>query len=204
MIKHTFILLFTIFFSANSFGQSLGIYYVSISIDSTRGDRLKFLSDSTVEVSTLPQHMARSQKAVFNYTKTDTIFKIFPEPVINEDIHETGLYLTTPLLARQINLIKIKGGFIDYDRSLIYVRKKYLPENRDLIYIIDGKTFTQDRGESNYLGIVTKNPKRNKALQNKLKGVNIKTCTLEYVTGLDAYKRFGIKKVSGVYVITSN
>ena len=100
-------------------------------------------------------------------------------------------------------MTKIDGGFIDYDKSLIYVRQKDFGDNPDMAYIIDGKTFIQDMGVTDGYGLIRKSPKTNKALQKKLKGIDKDNCTHEIVRGLNAYKRFGIKKVYGVIVITS-
>ena len=72
-----------------------------------------------------------------------------------------------------------------------------------MAYIIDGKTFIQKMGVTDGYGVVKKNPKTNKALQKKLKDVDKDNCTLEIVRGLNAYKRFGIKRVYGVVFITS-
>jgi hypothetical protein len=181
----------------------MGAYYVPISIDSTRGGRLKFLSDSTVELSSIPRHMSPSLKSVHKYTTADSTIQIFPEPLTTPDSQTGGLYIKALALKTKIILTKIDRGFIDYDKSLIYVRQKDFADNPDMAYIIDGKTFIQDAGVTDGYGIVRKSPKTNKALQKKLKGINKDNCTLEIVRGLDAYKRFGIKRVYGVIVITT-
>jgi hypothetical protein len=53
------------------------------------------------------------------------------------------------------------------------------------------------------LGIVKKSPKTNKALQKRVEDFNKDNCTIEIVRGLNAYKRFGIKRVYGAVVITT-
>ncbi len=100
-------------------------------------------------------------------------------------------------------LTKIEGGFIDYDKSLIYVRQKNFGDNPDMAFIIDGKTFIQDVGVTDGYGLVKKRPKTNKPLQKKLKNIDKNNCTLEIIRGLNAYKKFGIKRVYGVIVITT-
>lgn len=193
----------TILLSTNSFGQKFGNYYIPISIDSTQGERLKFLNDSTVELSSIPLHMSPSIKSIFKYTTSDSTIQIFPEAVINQDNQVSFLYSHSFTLKTKINLTKIDGGFIDYDRSLIYIRQKHFRESPDMAYIIDGKTYIQDMGSTDSYGLIRKNPKTNKALQKKLKRINKDNLTLEIVTGLNAYRRFGIKNVCGVIVITS-
>ncbi|MBC7884481.1 MAG: hypothetical protein H7X99_03355 [Saprospiraceae bacterium] len=203
MTRRSILLLFVIFDSTLSFGQKLGDYYVPISIDSTQGGRLKFLSDSTVELSSIPRHMNPSIKTVYKYTSTDTTIQILPEPLTNQDSQPSGLYVHSLVLKTKIDLTKIDGGFIDYKKSLIYVRHKDFDDNPDMAYIIDGETFIQDMGVTNGYGLIRKSPKKNKALQKKLKGIDIDNCTIEIVKGLNAYKRFGIKRVYGCIVITT-
>ena len=203
MTRRSCLFLLATFISTLSFGQKFGDYYVSISIHSTQGGRLKFLSDSTIESSSIPRHMGPSVKTVYKYSSTDTTIQIFSEPILNQDSQSTGLYIQPFLLKTKISLTKIDGGFIDYNKSLIYVRQKDFGDNPNIAYLIDGKTFIQDAGVTDGYGIVRKSPKTNKALQKKLKGINKDNCTLEIVRGLDAYKRFGIKRVYGVIVITT-
>ncbi len=198
----TFFLL-SIFISTLSFGQKLGDYYVPISIDSTQGGRLKFLSDTTVELSSIPRHMRPSIKVIYKYTTADTTIQIFPEPLSNQDNQSSSQYVQSFALKTKISLTKIDRGFIDYNKSLIYVRQKDFGDNPDIAYLIDGKTYIQDMGVTDGYGIIKKSPKTNKALQKKLKGIDKDNCTIEIVKGLNAYKRFGIKRVYGVIVITS-
>jgi hypothetical protein len=203
MTRRSILLLLSIFISILSFGQKLGDYYVSIPSDSTLNCRLRFLSDSTVELSNVPRHMGGRLTMDFKYTKTDTTIEILPGLLTKQDslsLNAFGLnYFIKPL----IRVTNIDGGFIDYSKSLIYVRQKDFGDNPDVTYIIDGKTFIQDGGVTDGYGLIKKSPKTNKALQKKLKGVNKDNCTIEIVRGLEAYKRFGIKRVYGVVVITT-
>ena len=195
--------LLSIIIATHSFGQKLGDYYVSISIDSTQGGRLKFLSDTIVELSSVPRHMSPSIKTVYKYATADTTIQIFPEPIISQDSPNQGLYVQVATLKTKTVLTKIEGGFIDYSKSLIYVRQKDFGDNPDIAYIIDGKTFIQDIGVTDGYGLIRKKPNKNKALQKKLKGLDKDNCTIEIVRGLNAYKRFGIKRVYGAVVITT-
>lgn len=197
-----FFILFTLI-ATHSFGQKLGDYYVSISIDSTQGGRLKFLSDTTIELSSVPRHMSASLKTVYKYTTTDMTILIFPEPAINQNSPKQGLYVQSFAPKTKIVLTKIDGGFIDYSKSLIYVRQKDFGDNPDIAYIIDGKTFIQDVGETDGYGLIKKIPKTNKALRKKLKELDKGNYTIEIVRGLNAYKKFGIERVYGAVVITT-
>jgi hypothetical protein len=184
-------------------GQKLDEYYISISIDSTQGGRLKFLSDSTIELSSIPRHMSPSIKTVYKYTSKDSLIEIFPEVLTNRESQSTGLYMQYSALKTKMSLTKVDGGFIDYDKSLIYVKQKDFSDNPDIAYIIDGKTYIQDMGVTDGYGLIKKSPKTNKALQKRLKNIGKDNFTIEIVRGLNAYKRFGIDRVYGVILIST-
>ena len=203
MTRRFILLLLSIFISTLSFGQKLGDYYISIPSDSTLNCRLKFLSDSTVELSNVPRHMSGRLTMAFKYAKTDTTIDILPGLLTKQDSLSLNAFGLNYFIKPIIRLTKIDGGFIDYSKSLIYVRQKELGNNPDIAYIIDGKTFIQDVGVTDGYGLIKKSPKTNKALQKKLKGVNKDNCTIEIVRGLEAYKRYGIKRVYGAVVITT-
>jgi hypothetical protein len=139
----------------------------------------------------------------FKYTKTDTTIEILPGLLTKQDSLSLNAFELNYFIKPLIRLTKIDGGFIDYSKSLIYVRQKDFGDNPDSAYIIDGKTFIQDVGVTDGYGLIKKSPKTNKALQKKLKGVTKDNCTIEIVRGLEAYKRYGIKRVYGAVVITT-
>jgi len=203
MTRRSISFLLSIFISTLSFGQKLGDYYVSIPSDSTLNCRLRFLSDSTVELSNVPRHMGGRLMMVFKYTITDTTIEVLPGLLNKQDSLSLNAFGLNYFIKPFTSLTKIDGGFIDYDKSIIYVRQKDFGDNPDVAYIIDGKTFIQDIGVTDGLGVIKKRAKANKALQKKLKGVNTDNCSIEIVRGLDAFKRYGIKKVYGVIVITT-
>src|SRR5436305_5851205 len=116
--------------------------------------------------------MRPSFKTNHKYKSTGSAIQIFPEPLSNQDSWSQGLYLQFFQIKTKISLTKIAGGFIDYNKSLIYVREKDFGANPDVAYIIDGKTFIQDVGVTDGYGLIKKSPKTNKALQKKLKGIN--------------------------------
>jgi hypothetical protein len=203
MTKTSFLLLLFIVISTHSFGQKLGAYYIPISIDSNQGGRLRFLTDSTVELSNIPRHMSPSLSAVYKYVQTDTTIQIFPQPLKNPEIQTTSLYANDFVLKAKTILMKIDRGFIDHERSLIYVKQSDFDKHPDIIYLIDGKKFIQDTGERDGYGLVKKMPKRNRALERKLKNVTKDNSTIELVRGLTAYNLFGIKYVFGTIVITT-
>jgi hypothetical protein len=202
MAKLLIFFLLTFVSSNLTYGQRLGDYYVAISMDSTQGGRLKFLSDTTVELSSIPRHISPSLKTVYKYVSTDTTIEILPSMITNKDATPAGIYVQ-PVLKTKLTLTKIDRGFIDYNKSLIYVRQKDFPANPDVTYVIDGKTYMQDMGETDGYGLIKKSPKTNKALQKRLKTIDKDDYTIEIVRGLAAYKRFGIDKVYGVIVFTA-
>lgn len=203
MTRRSILLLLSIFISTLSLGQKLGDYYVSIPSDSTLNCRLRFLSDSTVELSNVPRHMGGRLTMAFKYTKTETTIEILPGLLTKQDSLSLNAFGLNYFIKPVIRLTKIDGGFIDYSKSLIYVRQKDFGDNPDVAYIVDRKIFIQDVGVTDGYGLIKKNPRTNKALQKKLKGVNKDNCTIEIVRGLEAYKRYGIKRVYGVVVITT-
>jgi len=203
MSKYLTLYFFAFFFVAVSYGQTLGDYYVSISMDSTQGGRLKFLSDTTVELSSIPRHMSPSLKTVFKYISTDITIEILPNPITKQDIQPAVIYVQPFTLDTKLTLTKIERGFIDYDKSLIYIRQKDFGDNPDIAYIIDGKTYIQDMGKTSGYGLIKKSPKKNKALQKRLKTIDKENSSIEIVRGLAAYQRFGIDRVYGVIVITT-
>jgi hypothetical protein len=203
MKRRSILLLLSIFISTLSLGQKLGDYYVSIPSDSTLNCRLRFLSDSTVELSNVPRHIGGRLTMAFKYTKTETTIEILPGLLTKQDSLSLNAFGLNYFIKPVIRLTKIDGGFIDYSKSLIYVRQKDFGDNPDVAYIVDGKIFIQDVGVTDGYGLIKKNPSTNKALQKKLKGVNKDNCTIEIVRGLEAYKRYGIKRVYGVVVITT-
>ncbi len=148
--------------------------------------------------------MSPFMKAVYKYFATDTTIEIIPGQLVETDTLQKGIFIKLPDLKEKLSLNKINGGFIDNKHSIIYVRQKNFGKNPSLAYIIDGKTYFQDIGQTDGYGLVRKKPKTNKALQKNLKNLNIGNCNIEIVKGgLNAYKRFGIKSVYGAVIIST-
>ena len=203
MPKLTISILLSILVTTVSFGQRIGDYYVSIPSDNMLNCRLKFLNDTTVELSNVPRHMGGRLIKFFKYKATGETIEVLPGLLTDKDSLTLNAFGLNYFLKPTIKLTKIDGGFIDYEKSLIYVRQKDFGDNPDIAYIIDDKTFIQDIGVTDGYGIIRKDPKTNKALQKRLKGINKDNCNIEIVKGLEAYKRFGIKRVYGAVVITT-
>lgn len=202
MTRQLILLLIIVTISIRSYGQKIGDYYVPI--DSLRGMQFRLLSDSSIEFSTIWRHMSPSRKAVYNYYSTDTTIEILPRQLTDNDTLQKGITIQFLNLKETLSLKKIDRGFIDNNQSLIYVRQKDFGKNPDLAYIIDGKTFFQDIGETNGYGLLKRKPKRNIQLQRKLKGLTKENCDIEIVKGgLNSYRRFGMKYVYGAVVITT-
>lgn len=72
-----------------------------------------------------------------------------------------------------------------------------------LAFIIEGKTYIQDLGQSDGYGLVKKKPKRNRRLEKRLKEIakNHDKYNSEFLKGLRAYKKVGLKYVPGVIII---
>jgi len=119
---------------------------------------------------------------MYKYISTDSTIEIFSDFSYNTESHLLNSFFKTV-----ISLTKIDGGFIDYDKSFIYVREKDFRNNHGITYIVNGKLFS----------------KRNRKLRKCLKSINKDNCTIEIVRGLNAYKRFGRKSIYGVLIITT-
>lgn len=165
-------------------GQVLGEYFVSIPSDSTVARRIKFITDSTGELSRIPTHMSVQQKELFTYRVKDGLIEILPQ---------------------KLTLKVIENGFISESNSTIYVRERDFSKNRDIRVIIDGKEYIQNVGETNSYGLVVKGARRNKKLHKRVNAIlqNPDKYTIQTFKGLEAYKRYGYKGVYGVIVITS-
>ncbi|MDJ1502490.1 hypothetical protein [Xanthocytophaga agilis] len=188
------------------YGQKSNDYYVSVSMeDDLPNCRLKFISESIIELSNIPHQKQEQVKKDFTYTTHGKTIEILPGVLDTQDSMKLASVRLMYFIHPSANLTRIEGGFIDYPKSLIYVREKDFSRNPDLTYIIDGKIYVQEISIPAKNGVIEKRPKKNKALQEKLKAVKEKPdkYTIEVVKGLEAYKRFGIKMVFGVIVITS-
>ncbi len=201
MAKFFIIILTTLSFWSFSYGQKLGDYYVSVSMDSTQGGRIRFLNDSIIELSSFPLHMSSLIKHEYAYISTDSTILIFQDKNSKTKKRSEGLNVQDYIHSKVIRLTKIDRGFIDSGRMLIYVRAKDFPKNPDMNFLIGGRFYKQDMGVSDGYGLLKKSPKMNKALRRRLKTVDVDNCIIEIIRGLGAYERFGIDKVYGVIVI---
>lgn len=199
------VLLFLILFSNLCFSQIIGDYYIAFLSDSTSERyRLKFIDDSTAELSFEPRHMSGRFSKIRKYSTTDSTIEILPEILTTADSLPLLLFRTNYFIYAAISLKKITGGFIDYRQSVVYVREKDLGKAPNLAFFIDGKRYIQKGVETTSYGTVKKAIKPKKALSKALKRIqkNIDDYHFEIVRGFNAYKRFGIKWVYGVIVIT--
>lgn len=185
-----------------SYGQKMGKYYVSIPIDSSSGCRLRFLNDTMVELSTVPRHMSRGLIGVFKCKISDTTVDIFPELSSTDSLGLTS-YRLEYFMRTIVSLTKVRSGFINYSKSLIYVLERRLDKNQHLTVIIDGKKFIQPTGHANGYGMIDKVLKNNKTLHRTLNYIEKSISSMEFFKGFDAYRRFGLKGVYGTIVITT-
>lgn len=186
-----------------SHGQKIGEYYISIPSDTLMNCRLKFLSDTTVELSSVPRHMSQQLSIIFKYTTSDTTINILTKNINSSD----SLLLTSFGYAyfnkSDIELTKIDDGFTDFENSLIYFQQSNLKSSYKLFYIIDGRTYIQNMGQTDGYGLIKKMPKQNKELEKKLKEIkaNFDKYHLEFLKGLEAYQKIGARYVGGVIII---
>lgn len=189
--------------STLSYGQDIGAYYISIPSDSTISCRLKLLSDTSVELSNVPRHMSGRLSLVFKFHQSDTTITIFTHNSSTGDKDWLTRFGYDYFHKSNIKLTIIKNGFIDYENSLVYVEQKKSRGSYKLAFIIEGKTYIQDLGQSDGYGLVKKKPKRNRRLEKRLKEIakNHDKYNSEFLKGLRAYKKVGLKYVPGVIII---
>jgi hypothetical protein len=187
-----------------SFGQKIGDYYVSFPSDSMKDCRLKFLSDSTVELSNIPRHMSGRFQIVFKYANKSDKIEILTGFISKQDSILLSMWKLNFFIKPWVNLSKIDDGFIDYHNSIIYLRENGLVKKSIRTYIVNGKTFKQDEGETNIYGLTTTHPKKNKILLKELDIIakNPDKFKIEIIKGWKAYQRFGIQTVYGVILIS--
>ena len=126
----------------------------------------------------------------------------------NKPFYENGSLFNNCELSfanMDISLTKIDNEFVNEKDSLIYIRSKDHYANNSLLILLNGEKFSMDMGRTNGYGTITKEPKRNRKLINKLKAFYSypDKYTLESYKGYEAYKRFGYKNAYGVWVINS-
>jgi hypothetical protein len=200
-MKFIITLVLTVVMSLAAIGQQVGETYVSVPMDSSSSRTwLWFINDSTLEVMTERKEMNTAFTKHFRYNKSDSVIEVFTSSLSAQEEAAPG-ERTGHFSAPVVKLAKIEGGFIDYSRSLIYVLAS--KRNQLLTFIIDGKKYLQDVGDPDCFGNFRRKPKRNRALQRQLDKLNKENATMEMVTGLDAYQRFGVTSFFGVAVITT-
>jgi hypothetical protein len=207
MTRIKFLFLLVLFYPKISDGQEIGSYYISIPSDKSFNSTLMFLTDSTVELSDIPRHMSRTFSIVLKYIKSDSGTTILTtQKVVSDSLHLI-LFGYHNADKKNIKLSKINEGLISFEDSLIFLRQKQTSGKRGdykLAYIINGRTYMLNMGHTNGYGIVKKKPKRNRQLERKLKIVakNSDKYNVEFLKGLKAYIKVGIKYVSGVVLIS--
>jgi len=197
------IFIISLLLSTLSYGQKIGVYYISIPSDSAINCRLKFLSDTTIELSNVPRHMSGRLSLTFKYHQSDTTITIFTDKTSTGDKDWLTRFGYSFFFKSNIRLTIIKDGYLDYENSLIYVEQKKPRGNYKLAYIIEGKTYIQDIGQTDGYGLIKKKPKRNRRLEKRLTEIsnNPDTYNLEFLKGLRAYQKVGLKYVPGVIII---
>ena len=86
MIRLLFSFTFLIFGFLYSRAQVIGEDYIAIPIDNRERFLLKFLSDSTLEVSTIPRHMMPLIKSkIFSFRSADSTITVVPKKIVTQD-----------------------------------------------------------------------------------------------------------------------
>jgi hypothetical protein len=139
----------------------------------------------------------------FKYHKSDTTITIFTDKASSDDSVLLARFGYDFFYKSNIKLTIINEGYIDFKSSLIYVEQKKSKGDYKLAYIIEGKIYIQNMGQTDGYGLVKKRPKRNRRLEKRLKEVanNHDKYNLEFLKGLRAYQRVGLKYIPGVVII---
>jgi hypothetical protein len=169
------------------FAQKTGEVYFSISSDTTiKSHYLVFLSDSTLEVTSVPRHHSIIVRDTLSFArKMNTI-------VVQSKC--------TMLPYDRLKLVLEGRALVDSSIKLVYVRESDFAEYFDFLYIIDGMQFIQRTGIPDSYGVVKTQFKKNKKLYSKLDELapTINTYSLEFLRGYEAFKKYGYKYTYGV------
>ena len=182
--------------------QEYSSYYTGVPSDSIGGGQLRFYDDSTIELSSFPRHMSQSVSLRFRYIKDSSCITVLTNKLSSSDTSKLKYFgLNVP----STKLTLIENGLINEKSSIIYFRQRSNSNTLNVTYIIDGKTYIDELGNTNAYGLISKEPKRNKKLQKKLSRINtsLEEFNIQVYKGLDAYKRFKMEGVSHVFVITT-
>lgn len=144
--------------------------------------------------------MSKQFKITFNYKRTGDEIDIFTNNILPADSIALSNQGLTQFL-KTLRLVKDKRAIMDTSAKMVYVVYKDFSRRYYLTYIIDGKTYKQEKELSNAYGLIKNNPKENKALKEKLASLNLDNYTANVYKGLDAYEKFGYDSVFGVIVL---
>jgi hypothetical protein len=202
MTKKNIILFALIFIQTLSFGQKIGEMFICA--DSLRSYQFRLLSDSIIEFSTKWRHMQPPIRANFYYNNTDSTIEILRQKIEPIKSNQGGIFIETFKEIQTSILRKIKSGFIDDKNKIIFVSETDFGKSPKTLYIVDGKKYFQNNGETNGYGLLQKKGKKNRKLQKRLKYLNKDKCDIEIVKGgLVTYKKYGIESAFGAIIITT-
>ncbi|RYY88021.1 MAG: hypothetical protein EOO15_10225 [Chitinophagaceae bacterium] len=179
--------------TAFAFGQTKGVIYIGISSDTAHVSHfLTFLTDSTVEISSIPRHMSPSFKKVLTYTKESGDLL-----VRRDSARET--FSGFPEFSKDFYLTAKGRALLDTFNKTVYVQERDF-KTYDLLYIIDGKRYKQKVGQVDAYGLVKKSFPENVDLKKLLSEIKptVDTYKVKFYKGVAAYSKYGYRFVYGV------
>ena len=197
-----FIILSCFYYSYYS--QRPNVVYSAIIADSSlKGHLLDVQNDSILEIRTYPRHMSASFRIKFRYTRDGRI-RIHKRELSSND----SLALIKNGLKQYLNEVTLdieKRALIDQSNRVVFVRYKDFAKWYYFTYVINQKFYTEKWGTTNSYGLITKSYRENKKIDAWLSKIGKQPDQYEVkvLIGLDAYKKYGYKRVYGVIEITS-
>ena len=179
-----------------SFAQDRKISYYGLPSDTTLASHLlTVLTDSTIEVSSMPHHLSQQYQKTLSYSIHQS------ELVVLGDISE-NIPTQYSFVSKGFKLIRKGDALLDTSSKTVYVPVNQF-QTYNLLYIIDGKHYLQKMGQTDGYGIIKKQFKQNSSLEHALKNLEptIETHSVNVYKGFEAYQRYGYKYVFGVIEI---
>ena len=101
----------------------------------------------------------------------------------------------------EAKFISSKGqSLYDCRSGYTYVPEKNVPD-KHIIYSLKGKIYKQKATKIDSYGLIRKEHKMNRRLKRELNKVNIKNYSINLLSGKDAYDKYGLIGINGVFEI---
>jgi hypothetical protein len=169
------------------FAQKPGDAFIGITSDTAvHSHYLRFLSDSTLEISEVPRHFSIYVRDTVNYVKEQNKVKVLSKYFF--------------FMREEINLDVEGRALVENELKIVYVRLTDFSKDFDFLYVIDGSRYIQKTGIPNSYGVIAKKYKKNKKLYARIDELapTEETYSIELLKGYAAFKKYGYRYTYGV------